>query len=59
MDECVETKIESQWAKAVPLKDTPIHLNEWSLVAVSYNRSVKIRIKVAEQVLCFNRNVKV
>ena len=43
VDECVKTKIESQWAKAVPLKDTPTHLKEGRLVAVSYNRSVKIR----------------
>ena len=57
VDECVKTKIETTWVKTVPLKDAPTHLNERSLAAVSYNRSVKIRIKGADKVLYFIRNV--
>ena len=48
--------IASEWTKAVPLKDNSTHLKEWSLVAVSYNRSVKIRIKAADKVLYFIQN---
>ena len=59
MDKYVKTKIGSQWAKAVPLKDISTQLNEWSQVPVSYNRSVKIKRKATGKLLYFIRNVMI